>query len=74
MAPIPGMDRYDQFHARARWQLKFIWWPQQCELTGQRIWLELAYQGEAVWTGPGTPVYEFRYHKAQEHLIWQLKQ
>ena len=62
------------FYYRAVWKPVFVWWPQRCNLTGQRIWLETAYQGEAMWTGPGTPVYEFRYHKNQEHLIWQLQQ
>ena len=70
MIPEP----YDQFHARARWALKFCWWPTRCEITGRRLWLCNAYLGEAVWTGPGEPVYEHRWHASTEHLIWQLKQ
>ncbi len=73
--PIPILaEPYDQFHARATWELKFCWWPQRCEITDQRLWLCLAYRGTAMWTGPGDPVYEFRYHTPTEHLIWQLKQ
>lgn len=74
MAPIPGMDRYDQFHARADWDYVFVWWPKQCELTNRQIWLQHAYRGTAVWVGPGEPVFEYRYHAPQEHLIWQLQQ
>jgi hypothetical protein len=61
------------FYERAKWTLKFIWWPKRCNLSGQLLWFCYAYEGEAVWTGPGTPVYEFRYHKTVEHLIWFLK-
>jgi len=72
--PIPGMDQtYDPFYNRAVWALKFVWWPRRSDLTGQWIWLCWAYRGTAVWTGPGDPVIEHRYHETVEHLIWQLK-
>lgn len=65
---------YQAFYRRAVWQLKFVWWPRRCNLSQRWIWLCWAYQGTAIWTGPGDPVYEFRYHTPTEHLIWQLKQ
>ena len=71
--PIPGMADDDSFYNRAYWHLKFLWLPKRSDLTGRWIWLCHVYEGIAMWTGPGTPVFEFRYHEPVEHLIWQLK-
>jgi len=66
--------RIDQaFWNRARWDLKFAWCPQRCEFSGQWIWFKLAYRGTAVYTGPGTPVYEYRWATREEYLIARLK-
>ncbi len=68
-------DREALFYIRAQWQLKYVIWPQHCEITGRRLWPgTLAYRGRAMYTGPGTPVFETRWHDRQEHLIWQLKE
>ena len=61
------------FYYRAGWQLKFAWMPHRCIRSGKFIWLEYAYLGTAVWTGPGTPVFEYNWHSKEEHLIWHLK-
>ena len=77
MSPIPEkIDRLDgAFYLRARWDLKWVLWPQRCNITGQRLWPgTLAYRGEAMWTGPGEPVIEHKWHERHEHLIWQLKE
>jgi len=68
-------ETYDPFKDRAHWMLKFLWWPQRSELTGQWIWLCRAYQGTAIWTGVqgDIPVVEIRYHRSVEHVIWKLK-
>ena len=61
------------FYRKAGWELKFVVWPKRCVLSNRLIWLESAYKGTAVWTGPGTPVYEFAWHSSKEHVIWKLK-
>ena len=74
MSPIPGMDD-GSFYIRAEWKLCRVVWPQRCEITGRRLWPGTqAYRGTAVWTGPGTPVHEHKWHACQEHLLWQLKE
>jgi hypothetical protein len=50
-----------EFYRRAYWQLKFVWWPQRCDLSDKRIWLKRAYRGTVVITGPGDPVYKYRW-------------
>ena len=62
------------FWKRARWDLKFTWWPQRCVLSNKWLWLELAYRGVAVWLGPGSDAVEVKWADSQEYLIWQLKQ
>ena len=66
--------RIDQaFWNSARWDLKFAWRPQRCEFSGKWIWFKLAYRGTAVYTGPDTPVYEYRWATTEEYLIAKLK-
>lgn len=69
-----GMDeQYDSFYNRANWRLKFLWLPKRSDITGRWLFLQFVYEGTAVWTGPGEPVFEFRYRETTEHVIWQLK-
>lgn len=73
--PVTGMDDYDRssFYYRAGWEYKFSFWPRRCLISNKLIWLKYGYKGTAMWTGPGTPVYEYQWHDATEHLIWKLK-
>lgn len=61
------------FWNRARWDLKFAWLPHRCEFSRRLIWLKQAYCGTAVFTGPGMPVYEYRWATREEYLIARLK-
>ena len=61
------------FRDRAQWSLQFAWWPHCCDITQRIIWLQWAYRGRAVWTGPGDDAVETRWHYRHEHLIWTLK-
>ncbi len=55
------------------WQLKFAWFPRRCYITKRIIWLERAYRGTGILTGPGEPIIEHRWHDKMEHLIWKIK-
>ena len=61
------------FYDRAKWRLRYLWWPKRCNLSGQWLWLCWAYQGEAILKGTGVTLFEFRYHDSTEHIIWLLK-
>lgn len=65
-------DRNQAFYGRADWLKVFAWIPRRCELSNKLIWLEHLYKGTAMWTGPGEPVYETRWHGHDEHLFWLL--
>lgn len=54
-------------------ELKFIIWPRKCHVTGKRLWLTRTYKQTAMWTGPGDPVFEYRYYDKNTFLIEKLK-
>lgn len=57
-----------EFYRRAYWQFKFVLWPRRCDLSKNRIWLERAYRGTRVITGPGEPVYEYKWLSKESFL------
>lgn len=62
------------FNARCLgWERAFAWRPHRCHLSKRLIWLRYAYVGTAMYTGPGEPIFEHRWHDDIEHLIWALK-
>ena len=61
-----------RFVDKANWSLEFAWTPQTCDITGRKIWFESAYKGTAMWTGPGEPIVETRWHDKNSHLIWEM--
>lgn len=70
-----GHTSYDDFY-RNRYlgaELKFVWLPKRCNLSSKRIWLKRAYRLTAIWTGPGEPVIETRWHDKNTHIMWMLK-
>jgi hypothetical protein len=58
---------------RATWELCFAWAPHVCELSRKVIWLQQAYRGTRVITGPGTPVVERYWLTPAEFVMWRLK-
>lgn len=54
-------------------QLKFIFWPRKCAITDRTLWLEYAYKQTAMWTGPDTPEFQYRYYDKNEFLIAKIK-
>lgn len=55
------------------WQLKYCLFPKKCYYTNKRIWLNMAYKGTAVWTGPGDPIFEHRWVSKHTFLLKRLK-
>ena len=54
-------------------KLKFTLIPRRCYVTKRILWLESAYCLTAMYTGPGTPVYDHRWYDKDEYLIARLK-
>jgi len=53
--------------------LRFAWFPERCYLSNKLLWLKFAYRRVAMWTGPGDPVFEYRWYHRNEYLIGKLK-
>lgn len=67
-------DTYDNFKTYCiEERLKFILWPKRCHLTHKTLWLEYAYEQVAMYTGPGDPVYDYRYYDQNEFLIAKIR-
>jgi len=58
---------------KASWELRYCWFPRKCAISNQWLWLDMAYCGTLILTGPGDPIVEYRWHDAHEHLIWLIK-
>ena len=70
MAREKDHDTY--FYSKAVWVKRFAWWPKRCDCSGRWLWLRRVMMGVAMYTGPGDPVFEFRWHDAKEHIFWRL--
>lgn len=61
------------FYERASWKLQFAWLPTRCDKSRKRIWLQRAYKGTAMYTGPGTPEFEHRWIDQKQFLLYKIK-
>ena len=68
-----GCNVLDPFRRRAVWYKKFAWWPSRCMLSHRVIWLTIGYKGTAMWTGPGSPVFEHHWISKEEFLFAKFK-
>lgn len=55
------------------WELKLSIWPRRCHYTNKRIWLKTAYLGTALITGPGEPVFEYRWCDKNAFVFLKIK-
>ena len=72
--PLDQVQSYDYFYDKLiGTELKFAWLPQKCDISGKRIWLKYGYRVTAMWTGPGEPIFEHKWHDKNAHIMWLLK-
>ncbi len=55
------------------WELKYSLLPRRCHYTGKSLWLKSAYKGTSMLTGPGEPMFEYRWCERQEYLFLKIK-
>lgn len=55
-------------------EYKFVFWPKRCHISRKVLWLEYAYKKTAMFTGPGDPIFEYRWYDRDEYVMDQLKQ
>jgi len=54
-------------------ELKFLFFPQRCFISGKRLWLEKAYKSTAMYLTPDGTVFEHRYYDKYEYLMFKLE-
>jgi hypothetical protein len=68
------VDSWDHFDRKSLGtQYKFVLWPRRCYFSNKLLWLENAYVKTAMYTGPGDPVFEYRWYHKDEYIINKLK-
>jgi hypothetical protein len=55
------------------WQLKFCLLPKRCAISNKLLWFTFAYRGVAMWTGPGSPVFDPRWVDKKEYIFAKIK-
>lgn len=55
------------------WELKFSVLPRRCFYTGKYLWFRYAYMGVSMLTGPGEPIFEYRWCERHEYLFLKIK-
>lgn len=58
---------------RADWGLSFAWLPHRCAVSNRLIWLERAYHGQQVITGPGSDVVLHWWMTKEEFMVNRIK-
>ena len=77
--PLDQVQSYDYFYDKNFYdkiigtEYKFAWLPQTCDISSKRIWLKKGYRMTRMITGPGEPIFEYRWHDKNTHIIWKLK-
>ena len=60
-------------HACIDTSIVFVMWPRRCYFTNKILFLKYVYRQTAMWTGPGDPVFEYRWYDKEEFLVNKLK-
>jgi len=69
-----GVDSWDYFERHSiGTEYKFMFWPRRCYFSNKLLWLVYAYRKTAMYTGPGNPIFEYRYYDKHEYLVNRLK-
>jgi len=64
----------DAFRRRCiGWSLEYSLLPRRCYYTKKLLWFRLAYKGTSILTGPGDPIFEYRWCERKEYLFLKIK-
>ena len=55
------------------WDLQFSLLPRRCHYTKKFLWFKFAYIGTSMLTGPGEPIFEYRWCDKKEYLFLKIK-
>lgn len=68
--PLDRFDSHDYFYERCiSKELCWSFLPRRCYASGKFICFTKGYKLVAMYTGPGTPEYEYRWFDRKEYMI-----
>jgi hypothetical protein len=71
--PIPFMDDDGFIRRCIGWELRWSFLPRKCFYTNRSLWLKQAYMGTSILTGPGDPIFDYRWIDQKEYLFLKIK-
>jgi hypothetical protein len=71
--PIPLMDDDGFIRRCVGWELRWSFLPRKCFYTKRLLWFNRAYMGTSILTGPGDPIFDYRWVDQKEYLILKIK-
>lgn len=55
------------------WHLQWCLLPRRCFYTNRSLWFKQAYMGVSMLTGPGEPIFDYRWVDSKEFLLLTIK-
>ena len=71
--PIPFMDDDGFIRRCVGWELRWSFLPRKCFYTKRLLWFKRAYMGTSMLTGPGDPIFDYRWVDQKEYIILKIK-
>lgn len=54
------------------WEQQISFLPRKCFYSNKSLWLKRAYKGTSMLTGPGDPIFDYRWVDRKEYLLLQI--
>jgi len=71
--PIPGMDDDGFIRRCIGWELRWSFLPRKCFYTKRSLWCKREYKGTSILTGPGDPIFDYRWVDQKEYIFLKIK-
>jgi hypothetical protein len=71
--PIPLMNDDGFIRRCVGWELCWSLLPRKCFYTNRSLWLKRAYMGTSILTGPGDPIFDYRWVDQKEYIFLKIK-
>lgn len=64
---------YNSPNYNFNWNKRIAWLPKRCYVSNKRIWLRTGMEGVRMITGPGEPIFVYKWLDHNPYLIEKLK-
>ena len=71
--PLDNILDHDFKRRCIGWEKVFCILPRRCNYTGKYLWLKYAYKGTSMLTGPGDPLFSYRWCESKSYMFLKIK-